>query len=91
MKMELRGRCKTCKNERTITGFETENPTPDFMDRVEASADRRGSWDCNCPVCGKVEDVSIFLNGEQVEPWMNADDFEKLNGPSAGPLPPKPW
>lgn len=91
MKIELRGRCPKCEIIRTVTGFDNPQVTSDYLDRVEASADRRGMFDCHCPVCNCVELVALWGDDKQWEPWMNAVEYEKKNGPSAGPLPPKPW
>lgn len=64
---------------------------PAALDAVEKRIDQIGSVEAHCPECDAIEDVAFFADGRQTEPWINADEYERRNGPGAGPLPPKPW
>lgn len=91
MQFELRARCPKCKTERSIW-CETCNPQiAASMDAMERRIDQVGHVDAHCPTCDTVEDVALFVDGKQTEPWQNADKYELKNGPNAGPLPPEPW
>ena len=93
IKIEMRGRCVDCGTERSIfcAYVQSENDMGRAMDKLEEQVDKIGAFDANCPKCGQVEEVAMFFNNKQSEPWQNAADYERENGPDAGPLPEKPW
>jgi len=87
-KFELRGRCPVCGTVRIIQGVTLDPSDPAAADWVESriTAARAVS-----ACCKRVEDVAFFADGSRMEPWKNADEWERENGPDAGPLPDKPW
>jgi len=86
--MEFRARCPHCNTERVLIGpWPATNPAE--LDLIEASLTKRVS--ANCPGCGRVEQVAMFVDGSRAEPWQDADEMERQHGASAGPLPPKLW
>lgn len=90
LKLEFRGRCPSCQNERSIVTAYVEDNAPS-MNALETAIDKQGGFDAHCPKCDVIEEIAFFANNEQTEPWQNAVDYERDNGPDAGPLPPKPW
>jgi len=89
-KFEIRTRCPVCKIERSLITTYVRN-TPAALDALEKEIDKRGGFKALCPKCGAVEQVAFFANNRQTEDWMDADEYERLNGEGGGPLPPKPW
>jgi len=89
-KLDLRGRCPHCHTERSIIcAYVADNA--ESMDALEREIDKRGSFYARCPTCDATEEVAFFADNIQLEPWLDADEYERRNGPDAGPLPPKPW
>ena len=87
---ELRSKCPRCNSERCLWGpWDAE--TPDEHDKMESQIDAQGSVEAMCPQCGVVEMVSLYVDGIQTEPWMDATTYEREGGPEAGPLPHRPW
>lgn len=89
-KFELRGRCPKCDTIRSIVTTCVRNNSPS-MDAMENAIDKIGSFEAHCPKCDAIEEVAFFVNNKQTEPWLDADEYERRNGPDGGPLPPKPW
>lgn len=90
MRIELRAKCPQCGAVRVLWGPWIAK-TPDDLDHMEDEIDARGHATALCDQCDAVEDVALFIDDCQTEPWQNADDYESRGGPDAGPLPPKPW
>jgi hypothetical protein len=87
--IEFRSRCPQCQSERPLFGpFLAGNPAE--LDLIETKITGRTLM-ARCSACNRVEEVAMFIDGKQVEPWQDADEAERLNGSTAGPLPPKPW
>lgn len=87
---ELRARCPACGLERSAFGPRPAT-TAIELDALEAEIDRCGGVVARCLQCDSVEQVALFVDGQQTEPWQNADKYERESGPDAGPLPQKPW
>ncbi len=64
--------------------------TIDDLIAAETMIDIKGCARAICPICNAVEEIALFDGGNQVEPWMNADETERRFGRGAGPLPPLP-
>lgn len=88
MIFDFRAKCPECQAERILLG-PWEAYSEAEMDLLELSIPK--STEAKCPACGRVEMVAMFVDGEQDGDWQDADAFERDNGPSAGPLPRKPW
>lgn len=88
-KIEFKARCQSCGIERTLFGPREIN-SPEQLDAVEAEIDRCGGAIAKCLECDAVEQVAMFGDGQQLEPWQDAGQYDQDNGQSAGPLPPKP-
>ena len=87
--LEFRAKCPQCGRERTLIGpFPAR--TPAQLDLIEVAMTGKTSR-AVCPACNCVEAVAMFVDGQQVEPWQDADEMERRHGPKAGPLPRKPW
>lgn len=86
LRFELRGRCPQCNTERILWGYIVDN-NPVALDAVEARIEQIGKVKAICPVCNIVERVAFFADGDQKEPWMDANEYEQKFGKSAGQLP----
>jgi hypothetical protein len=84
----FRARCPQCQTERWLHGPHPAR-TPADLDAIEHALPK--VFRARCPRCDGVEEVAMFVDGSQAEPWQNADKMERQHGPGAGPLPPKPW
>lgn len=87
--IEFRARCQACETQRVIIGpFHVRNPAElDAAEHAMTGVNVRA----RCPTCDAVECVAMFVDGVRVEEWTDADEYERTSGPTAGPLPPKPW
>ncbi len=90
MQIDLRGLCPNCQTQRVVWGPFTVS-TPADADRMEDEIDARGYALARCPRCDATEQVALFIDDRQTEPWLDADEAERRGGPGAGPLPPRPW
>lgn len=88
MKLEFRARCPKCKTVRILVG-PWEIASEAELDLMELSIPEESL--AVCPVCNAVEDIAMFVDDAQAEPWENADEAERKHGRKAGPLPRKPW
>lgn len=87
--IEFKTRCPHCGIERSLAGpYPASNPAE--LDALEHAVTRK-TFIARCLKCNAVEDVAMFVDGVQAEPWTNADEYERQSGRDAGPLPPKPW
>ena len=87
--LDFRQRCPQCEQVASMFGvINADNPAE--LDAFEFAITGQ-SFSAHCPTCDVVCDVALFADGRQTEPWTSADDYERDNGPSAGPLPPRPW
>ena len=86
---ELRARCPQCSTVRVLWGPHRIDTAGD-LDAAETLADIKRSALAHCLMCDAIEFVAMFVDGAQTEPWLNADEYERINGPGGGPLPPKP-
>lgn len=89
MQLTLMARCPMCTTTRILWGPITIATRADLI-AAETLADIKGHATAICPQCGIVEEVALFDGDHQTEPWMDAEEYERLNGPDAGPLPPIP-
>ena len=89
MIISLKSKCPHCDKVRVLWGPFKLNSSAD-LDAAETLIDIKGGAKAICPICGAIELVALFDGNTQTEDWMNADEYEKLNGPDAGDLPPKP-
>ena len=86
--IEFRARCQKCNSERSLIGPHPAR-TPADLDAIEHALPKQTI--VRCPTCNAVEKMAMFIDGQQTEPWLGADEYERQNGPSAGPLRQKPW
>ncbi len=86
----IHARCPECRTERVLVGPFAAS-TPAELDLAELQIDQIGSVLARCPRCLAVEEIAWFVGGQQVDPWIDADQAEREWGRGAGPLPRKPW
>lgn len=89
MIVSLKSKCMHCNNVRVLWGPFKLNSSAD-LDAAETLIDIKGNAKAICPICGALGLVALFDGDRQTEDWMSAGEYEKLNGPNAGDLPPKP-
>lgn len=75
MRIELRGRCPKCQIVRTAFG--PRDIDPDDLTAIDREIDNCGGVIARCLECDTVEQVAMFLDGEQREPWQCADDYDQ--------------
>lgn len=89
MTIDFRARCPRCQRVRVLVGpFAADSPAQ--LDAAEHQLSGK-MWLTICERCCVTEQIAMFADGEQTEPWTDAKKYERDNGPDAGPLPPKPW
>lgn len=89
MIIELKAKCPRCQTVRTLWGPLKYNTNADAI-AAEILIEAKGKAIARCPQCNRVELIALFADDVQTENWMDADEYEKLNGKDAGDLPPMP-
>ena len=74
---QFKGRCPSCKIVRSLIG-------PASQEEWQA-LDREVSF--RCPICGKSEEVALFINAIQIEEWLNGEEYNRIHRPNDDTMP----